>query len=139
MEAKITDRLRNGVLAGIISEKLLRCKLFNVFAIRVVNPGLLGNPGDLIFPLAGHPRGFKAAMPFFLMLVPSVHKLIVLRIMYVNPLRFRYMSAAAAAKLLGKGDTYPDRCATQQIDSSGSLGPQPALTFCLRKRLGTDS
>jgi len=55
--ARIAPR-GQGFLAGTISEKLLRCRQFNVMAIRVVSPGLLGCPRTLLFPLAGHPRGF---------------------------------------------------------------------------------
>jgi hypothetical protein len=101
-----TSSMGKGFLAGTISEQLLRCKRFNVLAIRVVNPGLLGCPADILFPLAGHPRGFQTAMPFFMMLAPSVHKLQVLRIMCVNPLWFRYMSASAVNRRLRRGEDY---------------------------------
>lgn len=47
--ARIAPRGR-GFLAGTISEKLLRCRQFNVMAIRVVSPGLLGCPALFSFP-----------------------------------------------------------------------------------------
>lgn len=101
-----TASMGKGFLTGTISEQLLRCKRFNVLAVRVVNPGLLGCPGDVLFPLAGHPQGFQAAMPFFMMLSPFIHKLHILRIMDIAPLWFRYMSDSTANKQLSKGIEY---------------------------------
>lgn len=85
---------------------LLRTRRFNTLAIRVVNPGLLGCPGNVMFPLAGHSRKFRAAMPFLLMLAPCIEKLTLLRIMTVNTLFFRYLSAEKARKILSEGTSY---------------------------------
>jgi nucleotide-binding universal stress UspA family protein len=106
--ARIAARGR-GFLAGTISDKLLRCRKFNVMAIRVVSPGLLGCPRTLLFPLAGHPRGFEAAMPFLQMLAASVKRLYLLRVMTVNPLHFRYISPLAAKKKIAEGYDYLGR------------------------------
>jgi nucleotide-binding universal stress UspA family protein len=103
--ARIAPRGR-GFLAGTISEKLLRCRKFNVLAIRVVSPGLLGCPHRLLFPLAGHPRGFQAATPFLRMLAFSVKRLYLLRVMTVNPIRFRYISFVSAKKKIAEGYEY---------------------------------
>lgn len=105
---RIASRGR-GYLAGTISERLLRCQRFNVMAIRVVSPGLLGCPRTLLFPLAGHPRGFAAALPFLQMLAASVKRLYLLRVMTVNPLHFRYISAGAAKKKITEGYSYLNR------------------------------
>jgi len=105
---RIASRGR-GYLAGTIAERLLRCQRFNVMAIRVVSPGLLGCPRTLLFPLAGHPRGFAAALPFLQMLAASVKRLYLLRVMTVNPLHFRYISAAAAKKKITDGYSYLNR------------------------------
>ena len=110
--ARIAPRGR-GFLAGTISDKLLRCGQFNVMAIRVVSPGLLGCPRTLLFPLAGHPRGFQAAMPFLQMLAASVKRLYLLRVMTVNPLHFRYISPLAAKKKISDGYDYLSRVATE--------------------------
>jgi len=103
--ARITSRGR-GFLAGTISERLLRRRLFDVMAIRVVKPGLLGAPRDLLFPLSGHPRGFRAAMAFFRLLGPEVDRLHLLRIMEVSPFWFQYMSVTKARALHLKGMNY---------------------------------
>lgn len=103
--ARIAPRGR-GFLAGTVSEQLLRAGRFNVMAIRVVSPGLLGRPTNLLFPLAGHPRGFAAAMPFLRLLTPSLSRLHLFRVMEMNPFRFRYISAGAARKKLTEGLEY---------------------------------
>lgn len=103
--ARIFSR-NKGFLAGTISEKLLRRKQFNVMAIRVVKPGILGSPSDLLFPLSGHPRGFQAAMSFFMLLAPEVERLYLLRIMLVSSLWFQYMPANIVQSLKTKGYSY---------------------------------
>jgi nucleotide-binding universal stress UspA family protein len=103
--ARATSR-EKGFLAGTVSQRLLRARRFNTLAVRVVNPGQLGCPANVMFPLAGHPRKFMAAMPFLRMLAPCVKKVILLRIMTVNPLFFRYLSAARARTLLREGAGY---------------------------------
>lgn len=103
--ARATSRGK-GFLAGTVSQKLLRARRFNILALRVVNPGLLGCPGNVMFPLAGHPRKFRAAMPFLLMLAPCIKKLTLLRIMTVNALFYRYLSAGKARKILREGTIY---------------------------------
>jgi nucleotide-binding universal stress UspA family protein len=102
-----------GFLAGTIAERLLRCRRFNVLAVRVVSPGLLGCPRTLLFPLAGHPRGFAAALPFLQMLAASVKRLYLLRVMTVNPFHFRYISALAAKKKIAEGHDYLSRVAAE--------------------------
>lgn len=115
--ARSTSRGR-GYLAGTISEKLLRCKRFNVIAIRVVKPGILGLPREVLFPLSGHPRGVNAAMSLFLLLAPQVTRVYLLRVMYVRPLRFRYMSASRASSIRKAGNAYLEKVLE---DLGGSL------------------
>lgn len=103
--ARITSRGK-GFLAGTISEQLLRSRHCDVMAIRVVRPGLLGAPGDLLFPLSGHPLGFQAALSFFRLLAPGVRSLHLLRVMKVSSLWFRYMGVAKARTLRSEGMSY---------------------------------
>lgn len=103
--ARATSRGK-GFLAGTISQKLLRARRFNTLAMRVVNPGLLGCPANVMFPLAGHPQKFKAAMPFLLMFLPAIRRLTLLRIMTVHPLLLRYLTAKKARTILKKGTSY---------------------------------
>ena len=106
--ARTTSRGR-GYLAGTISEKLLRSKRFNVFAIRVVKPGILGLPREILFPLSGHPRGLNAAMSLFFLMAPQVTKIYLLRVMQARSLWFRYMSAHRASSIRETGNFYLDR------------------------------
>lgn len=103
--ARATSRGR-GFLTGTVSQHLLRTRRFNTLALRVVNPGQLGCPANVIFPLSGHPRKFRAAMPFLLLLAPCIKKLTVLRIMTVNTLLYRYLSAHRVRTILGEGTDY---------------------------------
>lgn len=103
--ARISSRGK-GFLAGTISEKLLRRKKFNVMAIRVVKPGLLGEPRELLFPLSGHPRGLSAMMGFYQLMASSIDRIHLLRVMHVSRFWFQYMTAAAAVKLRREGAAY---------------------------------
>jgi hypothetical protein len=109
-----------GFLAGTISQKLLRLRQFNTLALRVVNPGLLGCPGNVMFPLSGHPRKFEGAMPFLLMLAPCIRKLILLRIMTVNSLVLRYLSAARAGKIQDRGAVYIQDVMREVVRETGN-------------------
>lgn len=106
--ARIASRGR-GFLAGTVSERLLRSRLFNVMAIRVVNPGLMGCPRTLLFPLAGHPRRFDAAMPFLRLFTSTPITLHLLRVIVVNPIQLRYISAEIARKKIAAGREYLHR------------------------------
>jgi nucleotide-binding universal stress UspA family protein len=55
---------RKPFLSGTVAELLLRHGAFPVLAVRVVQPGLLGSPRELLIPLAGHPRGLTAVWRF---------------------------------------------------------------------------
>ena len=116
--ARITSRGK-GFLAGTISEKLLRRKQFDVLAIRVVKPGILGVPKELLFPLSGHPRGFQAAMSFFQLLAPEVEQLHLLRIMKVSSLWFQYMPVTSVRALKSKGFAYVNQVITEIREQLG--------------------
>jgi len=103
--ARVTS-MGKGFIAGTISEQLLRRKRFNVMALRVVRPGLLGMPEELLFPLSGHPRGFNAAMSFLDLLAPYIRRLHLLRVMQVSSLWFKYLPVTRARELRGQGIKY---------------------------------
>lgn len=95
-----------GYLAGTVSERLLRSRLFHVLAIHVVQPGLMGNPGEFLFPVSGHPQGFQAGLPFVRLLLPDIEVLHVLRIMKVPSLLYQYLSPKRASRMKLKGMRY---------------------------------
>lgn len=93
-------------LAGTVSDKLLRSGPFNVLAVRVVQPGLLGHPSALLVPLAGHPRGLRAVWPFLRLFLPGLESLTLLRGMAVRPLQFAHLSLAQTQKLRAEGAAF---------------------------------
>jgi len=97
--SRITSRGK-GFLTGTISEKLLRAKKFNVLAIRVVQPGLLGCPNDLLIPLMGIKVSGAASLPFYRLLAPDIKKVHFLLVVYANPwlLRYRPLSFLRTAR-----------------------------------------
>jgi len=97
---------KQGYLSGTISAKLLRHHKFNVLAIRVVQPGILGNAKHFLLPFAGHPRKFKSAMPFFRLLSPDIQEVYLLRIMAVSAFRLCHLSIKQTQSLLKTGRTY---------------------------------
>ncbi len=107
-------RSRNrAFLTGTISEKLLRCGRFDVLAIRVVQPGLLGSPREFLLPLAGHPRGFQAIWPFFRLFLPEVDRVYLLRAMQVNALRLPHLSRERQRALREAGNRYLNEVAEE--------------------------
>jgi len=97
---------RQPFLLGTISEKLLTYRAFNVLAVRVVQPGLLASPGSFLIPLAGHPRGFQSAWPFFRLFLPGVEKVYLLRVMKASSFRFYESSPQRIQRLRKKGFKY---------------------------------
>ena len=58
------QRPRNmAFLAGTVSDRLLRDGASPTLCLRVVHPGIAGQPERLLLPLAGHPRGAGALLP----------------------------------------------------------------------------
>ncbi len=110
-----------GFLTNTVAGYLLRHRKFDVMAIRVVDPGLLGAPRNLLFPLSGHPRGFLAAMHFFKLMAPEARALFLLRVMTVNAMKFQYMSDSKAKALHQHGAEYINHVLTrvrQELSSS---------------------
>jgi len=100
--SRVSSRGR-GFLTGTISEKLLQAKQFNVLAIRVVQPGLLGCPQDLLIPLVGTSVRYAPALPFYQLLANNIRKVHFLRVVHVNQLLQRYMSRTFLRSKRNKG------------------------------------
>ncbi|MCD6199761.1 MAG: universal stress protein, partial [Deltaproteobacteria bacterium] len=97
---------RQAFLSGTISEELFRHNKFNVLAVRVVQPGLLANPGKFLIPLAGHPRGFQSAWPFFRLFLPEVEEVYLLRVMTVSSFQLHQIFGQRIQVLRKKGLKY---------------------------------
>jgi nucleotide-binding universal stress UspA family protein len=109
-------------LTGSIAEQLLRSHQCPVLALRVVQPGLLGNPHDLLLPLAGHGAGFDRIGPVMARLAPGLNTVCLFRSMYVNRLRHPYLSHHRAQALKDLGSSFLAKIRT---DMELYLGPLP--------------
>lgn len=89
-------------LAGTVAAALLERARPAVVAIRVVHPGVLGQPGKVLLPLAGHPDSARRSVAFLRLLGPDLARLHVLMVREVSHLRFRTLSARAADEMLAE-------------------------------------
>lgn len=100
-------RPRNlALLAGTVSARLLEAGRFAVIALRVVHPGVLGQPGRVLLPLAGRPEPALHALPPLRLLGDDLHRLHLLYVREVSRLRFRILSRAAVEKMLVRGRAF---------------------------------
>jgi nucleotide-binding universal stress UspA family protein len=110
---------RQAFLTGSVAELLLRSHQCPVLALRVVQPGLLGLPHDLLLPLAGHPGGFARLEPILRRLGPQLRKLYFLHALQVNPLAQSHLSSSRQEQLQQAGHHYLDRFCTELVEDFG--------------------
>lgn len=97
-------RPRNlALFAGTVSARLFETSRFAVIALRVVHPGVLGQPGRVLLPLAGRPRSAAYALPPLRLLGDDLHQLHVLHVREVSRLRFRLLGRPSLERLLVRG------------------------------------
>lgn len=94
------------LLAGTVAERLLALAPVPVLALRVVQPGLLGAPHDLLLPLAGHPRGFAPVRPIFNHFLPQLRSVHLLRGMVVSRRRLSRFSPQEIQAIRQEGVRY---------------------------------
>lgn len=104
--ARARDR---AFLAGTVSARLLAEAPVGVVAVRVVHPGVLGQPGRVLLPLAGHPRGAAQAIPLIRLLGPDLQHLHVLFVREVSRLRRLDHPHDALEALLAGGQGFVER------------------------------
>ena len=112
---------RKKYLSGSISEKLLRMHQCPVVAFRVVQPGLLGNPNDVLLPLAGHLHGYPRVDPIIRRLLPHLGTLHLFRAVQLNPMRHSHLSLESEMLLREKGYKYLTDFKSEMEDALGSL------------------
>ncbi len=95
-----------GFLRGTVSDRLLKLGRYDVIALRVVKPGLLGFPRRFLIPLSGHPRGIGAAWPFISHFLPLAESVQLLRIMPLGRMRFLHVSQDTRRGLKKQGWLY---------------------------------
>jgi nucleotide-binding universal stress UspA family protein len=93
----------HGYLAGTVSERLLSDRSFDVMAVRVVQPGLLGAPHRFLVPVAGDREGFLTSAEILRHFSPSVSRVHLLRVMMIKRLLFRRLQHSQAENLRQKG------------------------------------
>lgn len=97
------------LLAGTVSARLLAVARTRVVALRVVHPGVLGQPGRVLLPVAGHPRGAADAVHLLRLLGPDLRQLVVLFVRERSRLRSHDPEPAALARLLAEGRAFVAR------------------------------
>jgi nucleotide-binding universal stress UspA family protein len=100
---------RQAFLAGSVAEPLLRTHQCPVLALRVVQPGLLGLPHNVLLPVAGHQDGLERLWPIFRRLAPQLRKAYFQQVIPVTALAEAHSSPGRQAQLRQKGERYLDR------------------------------
>lgn len=114
-------RPRNrALLAGTVSAQLIEAARFSVIAMRVVHPGVLGQPGSVLLPVAGRPRQAALALPFLRLLGDDLERLDFLFVREVSRVRLRLMPAEGSERLLADG-----RALVAQIEDELRAGLAP--------------
>ncbi len=97
---------KRSFLSGSVAEKLLRTHQCPVLALRVVQPGLLGNPHDLLLPLAGHLSGFSRVWPIFRRLANHLYTVHLFRALTLNPVLQTHLTPTRKQALRKIGDAH---------------------------------
>lgn len=95
---------RQAFLRGSVAEQLLRNHQCPVLALRVVQPGVLGSPHNLLLPLAGHVSGFARVWPIFQRLAVRLQRVHLFRSLHVHHLRHAYLNPNRQQLLLDAGN-----------------------------------
>lgn len=105
---RATERGR-GLLAGTVSESLLRTQTHNVLAIRAVSPGLLGHPRHLLYALSSNPRGARRAALFVGLLGAGLDRLSLLTVVAPRFGGLSHPTPDELAALRARGAAHLDR------------------------------
>jgi len=100
---------KRGLLGDTVAERILQSGHCHVLAVRVVQPGLLGLPRQILLPVSGHPRGFRSGMPFFRLFAADVTHVHLLHVERVSSWQFRLLSHESAEHLRQPGQAYCER------------------------------
>ena len=90
-------------LAGTVSARLIEARRCPVIAIRVVHPGVLGQPGSVLLPVEAQDGDVRHAVAVLRHLGPDLQRLHVLLVLELSRLRMRFLSAQGASRLLAEG------------------------------------
>ena len=107
-----------GFLAGTVSEKLLKDTRFPVMALRVVQPGLLGAPHELLAPVAGDLVGWRAGADILKLLAPGLRRVHLLMVMTAGH-ALRRPGRDESARLRAEGWRHVERIEAMLLKRSG--------------------
>jgi len=102
---RVRQRAR-GYLAGTVAQRLLAASHIPVLALRVVQPGLLGQPRSLLLPFGGHPRGCRDLAPLLAPLLPGFEVVHLLRAMTASLGRLLRLPEEERCRLRQTGQHY---------------------------------
>ena len=125
---------KSAFLRGSVAEQLLRSHQCPVLALRVVQPGLLGAPQELLLPLAGHQTGFARIWPIFRRLAPKLRRVHLFRSLNIHHLRHAHLSPAREQLLLKVGQSYLTTIAAQLSE----MLPEPGFSIERRVTIASD-
>ena len=91
-----------------------------VLALRVVQPGVLGSPHDLLLPMAGHASGFDRVWPVFSRLAPSLRQIHLFRALTVNPLLISHLTATREEALRKIGTVHLEKIYQKILEQLGA-------------------
>jgi nucleotide-binding universal stress UspA family protein len=94
---------KHAFLAGTVSARLLETTRCSVIAMRVVHPGVLGQPGNVLLPLHGRPGEAALALPLLRLLGEDLRRLHVLVVREGSGFRFRSMRPERVATRRAEG------------------------------------
>lgn len=106
---------QRALLAGTTAQRLLEARPCPVLALRVVHPGLLGQPRKLLIPLAGHPRLLQTAFPLLQRLLVQAEEIFLLRVMPLAHYRHRQLSDSHLARLRQPGAAYLEQACRELL------------------------
>lgn len=110
---------RKSFLSGTIAEKLLRMHLCPVLALRVVQPGLLGSPHNLLMPLAGHATGFERVGAVLRRLAPELRQVHLFRALPINALLMSHLTNAREQTLRKIGTAHLEKIYNEMMAQLG--------------------
>ncbi|MCB1327047.1 MAG: universal stress protein [Spirochaetales bacterium] len=92
-------RSRRGFIAGTVAARLLKQSHCHTIAVRVVNPGLLGDPRDVLLPLSGRSDTIERCVFLAELFLPDLDSIHLLRVATLSGFSFHYLTRKKAAHL----------------------------------------
>jgi nucleotide-binding universal stress UspA family protein len=112
-------RRSGGLLAGSVGESMLRAGRRNVLVVRVLHPGLLGAPRQLLLPVGGHRRGFASGIPFLRLFAADIAAAHIVNVRPVGSAAYRALTQVRSEGLRSEGARYCRRVEREIVEALG--------------------